>query len=253
MIEKIKEIIPYSLIGVAAYMAADVIHEVIGHGGTCLIIGQKIKLLTSVYFRSQPGSIITDLGGPISNLFFGLLIFYFLRKKKNLSILPGLLLFLTMLYSFYWFSGTIIESSFSGSGDWTYLIKQLDLRGLGKIILIITGMAAYYFTIRVNYRQYNEIRLTYSEFPLKQFIYGSYIAAALAAVIAGLFFTPDRIMAAREGLLEMIASIPIIFIGAKDKLRIEAYNIKSNLNIFNFIVTILFIIFCFTLGQGFIL
>ena len=58
-------------------------------------------------------------------------------------------------------------------------------------------------------------------------------------------------MAAREGLLEMIASMPIIFIGSKDKLRIEAYNIKSNLRIFNFIVTIIFILFCFTLGRGF--
>ncbi len=251
MIEKIKEIISYSLIGVAAYMATDIVHEVFGHAGTCLIIGQKIKLLTSVYFRSQPGSIITDLGGPLANLSFGLLIFYFLKMKRNFPILLRLLLFLTMLYSFYWFSGTIIESSFSGSGDWTYLIKQLDLRGLGKIILIITGMAAYYFSIRLNYRQFNEIRFTFSEFPLKQFIYGSYIAATLAAVIAGLFFTPDRIMAAREGLLEMIASMPIIFIGSKDKLRIEAYNIKSNLRIFNFIVTIIFILFCFTLGRGF--
>ncbi len=253
MIEKIKEIIPYSLIGVAAYMAADVMHEVFGHAGTCLIIGQKIRLLTSVYFRSQPGSVITDLGGPISNLFLGLLIFYFLKRKKNFSILSRLLLFLTMLYSFYWFSGTIIESSFSGSGDWTYLIKQLDLGGLGKIILMITGITAYYFSIRLNYRQFHEIRLIFPEFPLKQFIYSSYIAAALAAIIAGLFFTPDRIIAAREGLLEMIASISIIFVGSKDKLRIETYNFKARLKSFNFIVIILFILFCFTLGRGFIL
>ena len=146
MIEKIKEIISYSLIGVAAYMATDIVHEVFGHAGTCLIIGQKIKLLTSVYFRSQPGSIITNIGRlTLANLSFGLLIFYFLKMKRNFPILLRLLLFLTMLYSFYWFSGTIIESSFSGSGDWTYLIKQLDLRGLGKIILIITGMAALLF------------------------------------------------------------------------------------------------------------
>ena len=34
-------------IGVAAHIAADVVHEVLGHGVVCLLSGGKITLLTS--------------------------------------------------------------------------------------------------------------------------------------------------------------------------------------------------------------
>jgi len=250
---KIKNIITFCLIGIAAYMATDIIHEVIGHSGTCLIIGQKIKLLTSVYFKSKPGSVLTDLGGPGSNLLFGYLIFYILKKNKNIPITLRLLLTLTMIYNFYWFSGTILQSSFSKIGDFTYAVKQLNIGMFGKFILITGALASYYFTIRLNKTHFNKISLLLPEFPLKQFVYYSYIAAAVSATIAGLFFPFERIMAAHEGLLEMIASLPIVFIGSKDKLKIDVYNIKSNLITFNLIVIILYILFCFTLGRGFVM
>ncbi len=250
---KIKNIITFCLIGVAAYMATDIIHEVIGHSGTCVAIGQKIKLLTSVYFKSKPGSVLTDLGGPVSNLLFGFLIFYILRQSKNISVTFRLLLTLTMLYNFYWLSGTILQSSFSKIGDFTYAMKQLNIGMFGKFILIIGSLASYYFTIKLNKTHFHKINLIFPEFPLRQFVYISYIAAALSATTAGLFFSPERLMAAHEGLLEMIASLPIIFISSKNQLKIDTYNMKSKPSAFNLIVTILFIIFCFTLGRGFVL
>ena len=250
---KILNIITFCAIGIAAYMTTDIIHEVIGHSGTCLIIGQKIKLLTSVYFKSKPGNVLTDLGGPVSNLLFGFLIFYFLKYKKNISINFILLLTLAMLYNFYWFSGTILQSCFSKIGDFTYAIEKLKSGILGKSILLIGSVVSYYFIIMLNRTQFNKINLYFPEFPLRQFVYYSYIAAAVSAIIAGLFFSPDRIMAAHEGFLEMIASLPIIFISSKDKLKIEAYSFKSMSNIFNIVVIFLFILFCFTLGRGFIL
>jgi hypothetical protein len=250
---KIKNIITFCLIGIAAYMATDIIHEVIGHSGTCLIIGQKIKLLTSVYFKSKPGSVLTDLGGPGSNLLFGFLIFYILKQNKNIPITLSLLLTLTMIYNFYWFSGTILQSSFSKTGDFTYAVKQLNIGMLGKFILIIGGLTSYYFTIRMNKTHFDKINILFPEFPLKQFVYYSYIAAAVSATIAGLFFFNGSIRAAHEGLMEMIASLPIIFIGSKNNLKINVYNIKSNRITFNLIVIILYILFCFTLGRGFVM
>src|SRR5215470_6235351 len=38
-------------LGIAAYLIADVLHEVVGHGTACLMSGARITLLTSVYFR----------------------------------------------------------------------------------------------------------------------------------------------------------------------------------------------------------
>ena len=247
---KIKNLIDFSLIGIAAYLFTDIIHEIIGHGSLCLLSGQKISLLTSVYFISKPGSIITDLGGPISNLLFGIGIFYVFKVSKDLSWLSRLLLFLIMSYNLYWFSGTILQSSFSSSGDWTYSVKQLNIGVSGKILLIIAGIITYYFTIKLSKIEIIKIELLYSKFPLRQFIYYSYFAAAISAFLAGLFFTPDRLTAARLGLFEMIASIPIILIPAKKKRNVDLYKIKSNPISFNIIIIILFILFCMTLGRG---
>jgi hypothetical protein len=38
-------------IGVAAHIAADVVHKVLGHGVVCLLGGGKISLLTWVFYR----------------------------------------------------------------------------------------------------------------------------------------------------------------------------------------------------------
>ena len=193
MNSKNRNLISFALVGIAAYMFTDIIHEVIGHSVASLILGQKIILLTSVFFRSKPGSIIIDIAGPLSNIFFGVLIFFILKYKRDLKILTRLLLFLIMIYNFYWFSGTVLQSSWSKTGDWTYTVQQLNIGEYGKILLIIFGIVFYYFSIKLNKTQNDKINLIYTGIPLKQFIFYSYFAAAAAAIIAGLFFTPNRL------------------------------------------------------------
>lgn len=249
---KTRNIVTFCLIGVAAYMAADIIHEVFGHAGTCLLIGEKISLLTSAYFKSEPGSPLTDLGGPAANLIAGILIFYFLTKSKSISVAARLFLTLIMLYNFYWFSGTVLQSLFSTIGDFTYTLKQLNAGLYGKIALAAGGVASYHFTIKLNKTSFNKIRLAHPDFPLKKFVYYSYIAGAVSAAIAGLFFSPARLAAAHEGLLEMVASIPVFFISYGDKIQADSYNFHPKFTAFNLVVGALFILFCFTLGRGFI-
>ncbi len=246
---KSKWIITISFIGVAAYMCADILHEVVGHGGTSLILGNKITLLTSVYFRSNPGNFITDIGGPISNLFFALLIFVVVKQKKNLSLLSMFLLLITMSYNLFWFSGTILDSGFNRMGDWSFAIKKLNIGTFGIPVLVIAGVVAYSFSIKLIKVQLIQFKLHYPEFLLKQSIYYSYFAATITAIIAGSLFMPDRIHSAFEGLLEMIASLPILFIIPGEKTEINNYGLKTNL-ILNIVIFILFIVFCLTLGRG---
>ncbi len=132
---KIKDIITISLIGIMMYIMADTIHEVIGHSFTCLMLGCKITMLSSVYFRSDPGNYLVSLGGPLSNLLFGLLILSFLSSKKDLTPLSRFRLILLMAYNLFLFSGTIISSTFSNAGDWTFALKKIVL---GKSILFYT-------------------------------------------------------------------------------------------------------------------
>ena len=251
MNNKIENIITFSLTGAAAYITTDIIHEVLGHSFITLILGHKITLLSSVYFRSNPGSLITDIAGPVCNLLSASLLLFILKRKNDLALLSRLLLFLIMSYNFFWFSGTLLQSGLSSSGDWTYTMQRYNLGIFGTILLITLSIIAFYLSIGFCREQIKEINFNFSIFPLRQFIRYSYIGATVSAAIAGLFFAPDRLLAAREGLYEMLASIPIIFIASKDKSIINDYKIKSRPAAFNVIVILLFILFCFTLGRGF--
>lgn len=230
-------------------MCVDILHEVVGHGGTCLLLGQNITLLTSVYFRSTPGSFITDLGGPLSNLFFGFMMFFILKQKNDLSILFTFFLMTVMFYNFFWFSGTVLQSSFSKNGDWTYALSKLNIGIYTKPVLVIAGIAAYYFAIKIIRTVLIKFTNQFPDFPLRQGVHYSYFAAALAAIIAGLFFAPERVAAAGEGLLEMIGSLPILFILPPNAQKNLSYIFRTNFTLL-VIVFISFIVFCLILGKG---
>ncbi|MBO9202065.1 MULTISPECIES: hypothetical protein [Niastella] len=246
---KVKWIIAISSVGVAAYILADIFHEVVGHGGTCLIIRNKVDLITSVCFKSNPGSFLTDIGGPITNLLFGLLIHAFLKKRKSHALLSTLFLLNIMAYNLFWFSGTLLQSGLSKAGDWTYTIKELNIGTIGKPVLVIAGTIAYLLSIKIIWLHVNRIGLVFAEFPLRQSIVYSYFAAAIAATIAGLFFKYDRIHAAFEGLLEMSGSLPVMFIIPGIQTKVNNYELRAS-QIVIISIFILFIIFCFTLGRG---
>ena len=248
---KIRTLITFSLLGVAAYLITDIIHEVLGHAGFALLLKSNIKLLTSVYFISTPQNWIISLAGPISNLIFGILSYFLLRKKHNYSILIRLLLILIMSYNLFWFSGTIIESIWNVNGDWTYFItNQLGLKTSGKIILFILGIFSYKFSINICRIQLDEFRKKFLNFPLKRFIQLSYISALAAAIIAGLFFEKNQIGALIGGAMEMLASIPIMILVIKENVKPVKNDFHFSLKFFIFFVIISFAIFCLTLGKG---
>lgn len=246
MSEQTKKNIYLAAIGILSYVIADIIHEVIGHGGTCLIIGNKIELLTSVYFKSRPGNIFVDIGGPISNLIFGALTFLILIKTS----FAKLFLFQVTAYNLFWFSGTILHSAISKTGDWTFAIKEITEEPLGKFCLIVSGIFFYTIIIKIhNYYLKTENKEKQIELLTKTNIFYSFVFASIAALLAGLFFKPDRLHSALEGLLEMTASAPVLFLNFRDNSNNEKYQFKSNY-FFGLTVFILYLIFCLTLGKG---
>lgn len=249
MNEKANNIISSGLIGVCAYMCADIAHEVIGHAFVALIIGNTITLLTSVFFKSSPGSIIVDLGGPLSNLFFGLLIFVFLKYRPNKTFFPSFLLTMIMAYNLFWFSGTLIQSGFSKAGDWTFAVDQLNIEALNKPFLIISGIIFYCIVTKLVVNVFSNLRFRFPEISLKQSTHYAYIFGILASILAALFFASNWITASREGVLEMLASLPILFVNKKENPNEKQMTFATNLT-FYFSVLALYILFCLTLGRG---
>lgn len=246
MSEQKNKLFYLATVGILSYIVADIIHEVIGHGGTCLIIGNKIELLTSVYFKSSPGNILVDIGGPISNLIFGCLTFYILTKTS----FAKLFLFQVTAFNLFWFSGTILHSAISKTGDWTFAVKEIVSETYSKILLIIAGILFYVIILRVLNFLLNIKNKGQQIEPLtKRNIFYSFISASVAAFIAGLFFQSDRLHSALEGLLEMAASLPILFLKFGDNSFDENYKFKPNYFL-GLTVLIIYLAFCLTLGKG---
>ncbi|MDH1882802.1 MULTISPECIES: hypothetical protein [Empedobacter] len=233
-------------VGILSYVVADIIHEVIGHGGTSLIIGNKIELLTSVYFKSSPGNIFVDIGGPIANLIFGGFTFYILTRKS----FDKLFLFQVTAYNLFWLSGTILHSAISKTGDWTFAVKEVVGEPYAKILLIFTGILFYFIILRVlNFYLSTKNNEQHIEPLTKKNIFYSFIFASVAAFVAGLFFQSDRLHSALEGLLEMASSLPILFLKFGENSFEESYKSKPNYFL-ELIVIIIYIAFCLTLGKG---
>jgi hypothetical protein len=233
-------------IGILSYMVADIIHEVIGHGGTSLITGNKIELLTMVYFKSSPGNILVDIGGPIANLFFGGLSFYMLTK----SSFAQLFLFQITAYNLFWFSGTILHSAISQTGDCTFAMKELLSEPYSKILLISAGILFYMMILRIlNYYLSLDTNEQQTEPLTKHNMLYSFIFAALGSFVAGLFYATDRLHSGLEGLLEMSASLPILFFKFRKKTIDKTYQFRLNYYV-GLAVFILYIAFCLTLGKG---
>jgi len=246
MSEKNNKLIYLATIGILSYVVADIIHEVVGHGGACLVIGNKIELLTSVYFKSSPGNILVDIGGPIANLIFGGLTFYILTRTS----FAKLFLFQVTAYNLFWFSGTILHSAISKTGDWTFAVKEIVSEPYGKILLIATGILTYIVILRVLnfYLRFKNIEQQIEPLTKKNIFY-SFLFASIAAFVAGLFFQTDRINAALEGLLEMVASLPILFLKFKNKSFDTNYKFRPNYYL-ALTVLIFYLFFCLTLGKG---
>jgi hypothetical protein len=237
------KLIIYATVGILAYVITDFIHEVIGHGGSCLLLGNKITLLTSVYFKSTPGNIFVDIGGPITNLIFTVLAFLILSKAKKLFAV--LLLIHISIYNLFWFVGTILHSSVSKNGDWTFATQELNIGKYQNYILAITGILLYVFSSQFLSRRLRKVvrehNLTKQDFVLP------FLFASISAFVAGLFFTSDRLHSGLEGLLEMAASIPILFLRLPYADTNKSYRADYKLV---FAVSILYFLFCLTLGQG---
>jgi hypothetical protein len=239
----------YFLIGTIGYMAADIIHECLGHGGMCLLLGNKISLLNSVYFKSSIGNYLTDIGGPIANVIAGILIYVLIRKSRNLPFLSKWLLLHIMVYNLCWFSGTLLDSIININGDWSHAANELKLNShITHWLLLIVAVLSYIIFLRMT-RACLEQQFQGSSYSKKQLILYPYLFAIASASVAGFFFAGDRLSTAFGGALEMVSSLPFLFIPFKTNRSLET---RSHGFGYPFLVAAftLFILFCLTLGKG---
>ena len=141
-------------IGLMVGVLADLIHEGLGHGGACLLVGGKPTLLTSMNFEWDDSGFsrwalrAVAAGGTIANLLAGALALIMLRRPPS-SVHLHYFLWLFAAVNLYVGTGYFLYSGMSNIGDWANFIAGLPGHWVWRGLLVLLGGASYFLCVRM--------------------------------------------------------------------------------------------------------
>lgn len=241
----------------AAYIFADVVHECLGHGVTCLIMGGRVTLLTSVFFRSQPWSRLTDVGGPSANLVVGGLLWIALAYGRRWSAQTRFFLLIAMASNLFWGTGYLIYSGVANTGDWVSAIAGLRPLWFWRLVLTVLGIASYGYSIRVvglNLRPFIAGVGTDGS-RARRLLLIPYLTAGLAACAAALLFRSDPMTATTGAFRETFLTNAGLVVLSLWFYRLKPVSSSAPLVVTRkpswiLATTIAFVVFAAVLGRG---
>lgn len=176
-------------LGVLAYAAANVLHEGVGHGGACVLVGGTPRLLTSVSFDcacpTAAAERVVAAAGTIVNLVVGggaawaygraadrgPALRFFLWLFATINVMQG--------FGYFLFSGV------GRIGDWADVMAPVHPEWAWRVTLAIAGGALYYLA---TVRAFSALARLIGGLPSDRFPIGkrlSLLAYAAGAVLYG--------------------------------------------------------------------
>ncbi len=147
-------------IGALACIAADMVHEAVGHGIASWLVADPILSLSTVALQNADPSRIVSAAGTSANLAVGGLSLLLLRRVRALT--PSAY-FLWTFGAFNLFNvGYLVASACMNNGDWAAVISGLSPPWLWRCLLGLVGVIFYVISFRwiasfaidfVNHRQ----------------------------------------------------------------------------------------------------
>lgn len=142
-------------IAVVAYIISNVLHEAVGHGGLCLLVGGDPTALSTAYFDmadssvSMTGRRLVAAGGTIVNLAAAGLFWAALRAAPSSANRLRYFLWLSMTINLFTGTGYFLFSGVTQFGDWIVVIQGFEPYSLWIVLLIVLGIAGYLLSIRL--------------------------------------------------------------------------------------------------------
>jgi hypothetical protein len=193
--------------GVLAATLAAVCHETLGHGLGCIAVGGRITLLTSIWFRCEGATSLTDAGGSITSLAGGIMAILFLLSFKIRSAVVRLILILFGGISLFWFAAQLIDHPIVNRDDWAFIARRMQWPWVWRPIMVGIGVAGYAAAVRLMFAV-----LRRKCAPGRKAIWLSYAAATVSAVIAGLMWNAAPLTSAKEAFLTLgIAPLGLLY------------------------------------------
>jgi hypothetical protein len=128
-------------IAIVAYALANVIHEGIGHGGACLLIGGHARELSSLHFLCDGNSNFVSAAGCIANVLAAIVGLVLFRRR------PTYFLWLFTTINLLMPAGYLLFSGLMRVGDWVNVCRDLP-PGVWRPALTIAGAGLYFLAAR---------------------------------------------------------------------------------------------------------
>lgn len=135
-------------ITIVATPITDLLHELVGHGGACVLSGFHPLVVSSVHFECSMDSHLVSAGGTLVNLIAGTGFLFLARKMRS----PRMRFFLWLMMTFNFFDagGYFMFSGMANIGDWADVIRGLQPSWAWHVTLAVIGVMLYLFFVRVS-------------------------------------------------------------------------------------------------------
>ena len=142
-------------ISLLAYALSNVLHEGVGHGGACLLVGGVPQSLSSMAFECGLGQggpwarRLVAAGGTLVNLAAAGLGFALLRHRRRKSAQVQYFVWLFATVNLLQGTGYFLFSGVGDVGDWAAFINGMGARTMWRVGLILLGAVTYYLGVRL--------------------------------------------------------------------------------------------------------
>lgn len=137
-------------IAALAYPIANVVHEGLGHGGACLLLGARPTMFNAIFFdydestASDTAQRVISAAGSIVNAIVGLAAVALLRSRAKLSPRWRYFLWLFSAVNLLTAFGYLAYSGVGGIGDWARVVQGARPAWLFRLLLIAAGGWLYF-------------------------------------------------------------------------------------------------------------
>src|SRR5215831_6844045 len=133
----------WTLVAIAAvaYSLADVVHEIVGHVGMCLLTGVKFTTISTIGITTTSVSRTVSAAGMIIEVFAGIVALSIVQRRRIFNATTW----------FLWLFGAVatmnisylLFSAVTGGSDWGRVIAGLQPAILWRVAMGVAGYAGY--------------------------------------------------------------------------------------------------------------
>jgi len=188
-------------VGTIACVAADMVHEALGHGTVSWLTGDRILSISTVAIQNATASRLVAAAGTSANCLVVILSLLLLRRIRTFS---SWTYFLWIFGAYNLLnSGYLVVSAALNNGDWANVIAGLSPPWLWRCVLGLAGATLYIFAIRWTASSMGDMvnRGEVAVVDLQRLVLPAYFAGGAVMTIASVFnpISPSLILMSGVG------------------------------------------------------